>query len=171
MYYDFHALLVETNLKTQESNMHGLHGKLRRSCLEIFTEETYKKSRSTKFTSMISVKDMDLTTTWKRLCWFLLIMKAVSNHAKEYEKDEIPQEGFWQLFWCFRLSTILDRNPEADLRLSCLSLMSLIVIFVPCINKSPTGKGLASVCSVSFDDVSNCFLEFFLSIFKISWRR
>ena len=29
----------------------------------------------------------------------------------------------------------------------------MIVIFVPCMNKSPIGKRLASVCSVSIDDV------------------
>ena len=64
MHDDFHAHKVETNLKTQESNMHGMHGKLRRSYPEIFTEEMYRTSSVREFTSMRSMKDMDSTTTW-----------------------------------------------------------------------------------------------------------
>ena len=81
--------------------MHGMHGKLRRSYPEILTEKTYMISRSTEFTSMRSVKDMESTTTiWKRLCYFAFVMKAVFNHAKEHKKDEILQEEFQQLLLC-----------------------------------------------------------------------
>ena len=155
MYDDFHVHLVETNLKIQESNMHGMHGELRRSYHEIFTKEMYRTSRFTEFNLMRSVKDIDSTTSWRRLCCFAYIMKIVFNHAKEYKKDEKPQEGFQQLFLCSCLSTILDRNSEADFRLSCLSQMSMIAIIVPYMNKSPIGKRQASICSVSVNDVPN----------------
>ena len=49
----------------------------------------------------------------------------------------------------------MDRNLEADLWLSKLSQMSMVVIFVPCINKSLVGKRLASICSVLVDDAPN----------------
>ena len=57
---------------------------------------------------------------------------------------------------------VIDRNPEADLRLSCLLQMSMIVIFMPCMNKS-IGKMLASVCSVSAKDVPNDVSGIFLA--------
>ena len=100
--------------------MHGMHEKLRRSYPEIFTVETYKKLKLTEFTSMRSVKDMDSMNTWKMLHCFAFIMKSAFNHAKECKKDEMPQEGLQQLFLCSHLSMNLDRNPEADLQLSCL---------------------------------------------------
>ena len=137
MYDVFHAHLFEINVKTQESNMHGLHGKLRRSYLEIYKEETYKKSRSTEFTLVRSVKDVDSTTTWKALCCFAFIMKSVFYHSKEYKKGNKTPEGFQQLIQCSHLSIIQDENLEADLQLSCISQMSMLVIFMPCIDKSP----------------------------------
>ena len=38
--------------------------------------------------------------------------------------------------------------------------MSRIVIFVPCMNESPLGEWLASICSVSVDDIPNDVSEF-----------
>ena len=111
---------------------------------------------------MRSVKDMDSTTCWKWLCCFAHVMKEVANTSKDYEKNEKGQEGFQSLFLCSHLSMVLDRNPEADLRLSCLLQISMIVMFVPCMNKSPTGKRLASICSVSVEDVSYGVSEIFL---------
>ena len=58
---------------------------------------------------------------------------------------------------------VLDRNPEADIRLSCLLYMLMIVIFVPCMYKSPILKRLARICSVSVEDVPNCISVIFLA--------
>ena len=58
---------------------------------------------------------------------------------------------------------VLDRNHEADPRLSCLLQMLMIVMFVPCMNKSPKGKRLASMCSVSAEDVLNGVSGIFLA--------
>ena len=52
MYDDFHIHLVETYSKTKESNMHGMHGKLKRSFKEVFKEEMHRTSRFTEFISM-----------------------------------------------------------------------------------------------------------------------
>ena len=90
-------------------------------------------------------------------------MKEVANISKDYKKKEKGLEIFQSLFLCFHLSMALGRNPEADIRLSCLLQMSIIVIFVPCMNKSPTGKRLANVCSVSAQDVPNGFSGIFLA--------
>ena len=57
---------------------------------------------------------------------------------------------------------ILDRNAEADLRLSCLLQISMIVTFVPCMNKSPIRKRLTGICIVSVEDVSNDVSGIFL---------
>ena len=54
----------------------------------------------------------------------------------------------------------LYRNLEADLQMSCLSQMSMIVIFMPCINKSLLGKRLASICLMVF------FFGIFLAHFQ-----
>ena len=58
---------------------------------------------------------------------------------------------------------ILNRNLEADLGLSCSSQMSIIVMFVSSMKSSLFGKRLASVCSVSVDDVPNCVSIIFLA--------
>ena len=81
MYDDFHAHLVETNLKTQKSYMHEKN-KLKKHFPYILTEERYRTSKSFEFTSMKSVKDMDLTATWRRLCCFAYLLQGVSNQAK-----------------------------------------------------------------------------------------
>ena len=64
----------------------------------------------------------------------------------------------------------LDRILEADLQLSSLSQMSMVVIFVSFINKRLLGKGLAILCSVSvYDDlngVSGIFLVHLLGFIK-----
>ena len=129
----------------------------------IFTEERCRRSSVREITSMRSVKDMDSTTSWKRSCCFAYVMKGVANTSKDYKKDKKGPEGFKNLFLCSQLSTLLDRNSEADLRLSCLLQMSLIVIFVPCMNKCPIEKRLASVCSVSVDNVPNSVSGIFLA--------
>ena len=90
-------------------------------------------------------------------------MKGVAKTSKDYKKDEKRPEVFQRLFLCSHLSTLLNRNLEADLQLSCLSQMSMIVIFVPCMNKSLIGKRLASLCSVSVDDVPNGVSGIFLA--------
>ena len=72
---------------------------------------------------------------------------------------------------CMLPFIILDRNFEADLQLSCLSQMPMIVIFVPCMNKVYLGNDwqiLAVFLLMMFPMV---FLENFLPIFQISWRR
>ena len=94
-------------------------------------------------------------------------MKEVANTSKDYKKNEKGPEAFQSLFLCSYLSTVLDRNPEADLRLSCLSQMSMIVMYVPCINKSPIGKRLASICSVSAEDVPSGVSGIFLAHLQI----
>ena len=66
----------------------------------ILTEESYQTSRFTEFTSARSVKDMDSTTTQRRLYCSAYFMKRVSNTAKKYEKHEKPQEGFGSFFLC-----------------------------------------------------------------------
>ena len=135
MYDDFHAHLVETNLKTQASNMHKI--RRRRWRRNVLTSLQRKDTGHlvSKFTSLRSVKDMDSITCWKWLCCFAHVMKEVGNTSKDYKKDEKGPEGFLSLFLCSHLSMVLDRNPEADLRLSCLLHVSMIVIFVPCMNK------------------------------------
>ena len=97
-------------------------------------------------------EEIDSTPTLRRLCCFTYFMKRVSNNAKEFESSEKPPEGFQSIFLCSHLSTILDNNLEADLWLSCLSQISMVEIFVPCINKSLPGKRLASICSLLVDD-------------------
>ena len=82
---------------------------------------------------------------------------------------EIPK-----YFLCSHLSTILDRNHEADLWLSFLSQLSMIVMFMPCINKSLLGKRLANVCSISIDDIHNGVSGIFLALLadfmkKMKW--
>ena len=61
------------------------------------------------------------------------------------------------------LITIWDRNLEHDLQLSCLPQMSTIVIFVPSMKSSLFVKTLASVSSVSVDDVPNGVSGIFLA--------
>ena len=68
---------------------------------------------------MRSVKDIDSTTFSNWLCSFAHVMKEVANTSKEYEKDERGPEGFQSLLVYSNLSTILYRNLEADLGLSC----------------------------------------------------
>ena len=104
MHDDFHAHLVETNSTTQESNMHG---KLMMCFPDIFTVERNGTSRFTESTSIISVKDMDSTTTWRKVCCFAYLMRGVSNNTKEYESYEKLQIDFnnslyapiYQKFW------------------------------------------------------------------------
>ena len=77
---DFHAHLVETDLKTQASNMHELSmEKVKKEFPYIFMEERYRTSSVSEFTSMRSVKDMDSITCWKWLCCFAHVMKKVAN--------------------------------------------------------------------------------------------
>ena len=123
---DFHAHLVETDLKTQASNMHELSmEKVKKEFPYIFMEERYRTSSVSEFTSMRSVKDMDSTTCWKRLCCFAYV-KKVANMSKDYKKDEKSSSKIPKSILCYHLSMILDRNPEADLRLSCLLQMSMV---------------------------------------------
>ena len=162
MYDNFHAHLVETYLKTQESNMHG---KLTVHFPDIITGERYRTSMFREFTSMKSVKDMDSITSWRRLCCFACIMQGVSNHAKEYKNDEKPPEGFQNIFLCSHLSKFLKRNPEDVLQLYSSLQMSIIVIFMSCMIESLLEEKLATVCSVSVHDVPMVLLEFILPIF------
>ena len=74
------------------------------------------------------------------------------------------EDGFQHLFVCSHLSPILDGYFDADLQLSCLSRISIIVIFVSSMNKSLFGKRLASVCSVSVDNVPNVVSGLILQI-------
>ena len=108
MYGDFHAHLVETNLKTQASNMHEKpKDKVKKEFPYIFTEERYMTSKFTKFTSMRSVKDMDSTTCWKWLCCFAHVRKEVANTSKDYIKMKKVQRDskvsfyapIYQHFW------------------------------------------------------------------------
>ena len=46
-----------------------------------------------------------------------------------------------------------DRSLEADLYLSCLSQISMTVIFAPYINKSLFGKSIKTASSFPVDDV------------------
>ena len=63
MYDDFHSHLVDTNLKTQASNMHEkLKEKVKIEFPFPLIEERYRTLTVSKFTSMRSVKDMDSTT-------------------------------------------------------------------------------------------------------------
>ena len=76
MYDDFHTHLVETNLKTQASNMHEKSNeKVKKEFSYIFTEERDRTFSEREFTSMRSVKDMDSTTCSKRSCCFAYSMK------------------------------------------------------------------------------------------------
>ena len=59
MYDDFHAHLVVTNLKNQESNMHG---KMKLQLPFIYTEKNYTLSKYSDLTSMRTVKDMECST-------------------------------------------------------------------------------------------------------------
>ena len=129
-----------------------MHGKLKGLYSYIFTEETYRLSKLSYFTSMKTVKNMDSLNNWRRSCCFAFIMQEVSSHAKDSESSENYLDQVQHHFACSYLSTIFDRKLEADLWLSCLSQMSMIAIFVPSMKK----VNLASVCSVSVDDVSNC---------------
>ena len=71
IYDNFHAHLVETKLKTQESNMHEkLKEKLKKHFPYILTEERYGTSMLIEFTSMKFVKGTASTTTCRRLCCF-----------------------------------------------------------------------------------------------------
>ena len=75
MHDDFHVHLVETNLKTQASNMHEKSmDKVKKEFPYIFTEEIYRTSSVKESTSTGSVKDMDQTTCWKRLCCFAYVL-------------------------------------------------------------------------------------------------
>ena len=165
MYDDFHAHLVGTTIKAQETNMHG---ELKGFHPYIYTEETYKPSKLSDFTSLKSVKDMDSTTNWRRLCCFAFILRKVYKHADDWESFENRSDQFQGHFACSHSSMILDRILEADLRLSYSSQMSMIVIFVPSMNESLFGKRLASICSVCVDDVPNVVTGIFLPIFHIS---
>ena len=137
--------------------------KLKKHFPYILMEERYKTSRFTEFTSIKSVNDIASTATWRRLCCFAYLMIGVSNNAKEFKSYEKPPEGFKSIFFCSHLSTILDRNLKADLQVSCLLQMSMMVIFVPCIHKSLLGKRLASICSVLVDDDPNGVSGIFLA--------
>ena len=70
MYNDFHAHLVWTNLKIQESNMHG---KLKVLYPYINTQESYMLSKSSDFLPMKSVKDMDVLTNYVEMVNLLCI--------------------------------------------------------------------------------------------------
>ena len=59
MHDDFHVHLVGTNLKTQESNMHG---KLKGLYPYIYTEETCMLYKDSEMISLNSMKDMDFST-------------------------------------------------------------------------------------------------------------
>ena len=90
-------------------------------------------------------------------------MKEVANTSKDYKKNEICPETFQSLFLCSHLLTVLNRNPETDHRLSFLLQMSMIVIFMLCMNKGLMGKRLASICRVSAEDVLNGVSGIFLA--------
>ena len=74
MHDDFHVHLVETNLKTQASNMHEMSKeKVKQEIHSIFKKERYMTSSVRKFTSMRSLKDMNSTVASKdslKLLWF-----------------------------------------------------------------------------------------------------
>ena len=78
-------------------------------------------------------------------------MNEVANTQKIIKR--MKKVTFQNLFLCSHLSTVLDRNPE----------MSMFVIFVPCMNKSPIGRRLASIYSVSAEDVPNGASGIFLA--------
>ena len=89
MYDDYHAHLVEIILKMQASNIHEKSKeKVKKEFPYIFAEKRYRTSSVSGFTSMISVKDIDSTTCWKRLCCFACNMNGVTNTSKDYKKDE-----------------------------------------------------------------------------------
>ena len=94
-------------------------------------------------------------------------MRRLSNYAKELKSSEKSPKLFHNILLCIHLPTILDQNLEADLWLSCLLQLSIIVLVVPCINKSLLGKRLASTCSVSIGDVPNS-VSVFLPISQIA---
>ena len=112
---------------------------------------------------MRSVKDMDSTTTWGRLCCFAYLMRGVSNNAKQFESYKKPPEGLQSLFLCSHLSTI--EIEILKLTSVCPVQMSMFLIFLSFRNESLLGKRLASVCSVSVEDVPNGVSGLFLAHF------
>ena len=93
---------------------------------------------------MKSVKDVDASTNSRKLRSFAFMLSKVSKHADDSESSENPPDQFQRHFVFSHLLIILDINLEADHWLSCLSQMSMIVKFVPSINKSLYGKRLTN---------------------------
>ena len=59
IYHDFHAHLVGTNLKTQESDMYE---KMKQLLPFIYIKETYRHCKYSDFISMKTMKDMESST-------------------------------------------------------------------------------------------------------------
>ena len=93
---------------------------------------------------------MGFLTSYKRLCSFTYFLNQLSESTEDYRNFNNYPYQFQQCFTCFRLSLILDGNIQTDLWLPCLSKMSMIVIFMPCSNKSLFGERLATASSVIF---------------------
>ena len=134
--YDFHAHLVGTNLNTQESNMFG---KMMQLLPFIYAKETYRLSKYSQFISMKSVKNKKSSNNCRRLYSFAFILNELKK-TEGSESSEFYPYLFQCCFACSHLSTILDRNLEADLQLFCISQIIVIVIFVPTMNISLFGK-------------------------------
>ena len=72
-------------------------------------------SNVSEFTSMKSVKDMDSTTCWKRLCCLAHAMKEIANTSQDYKKDKKIQKDskvtfnapIYQWFWIGILKAVL----------------------------------------------------------------
>ena len=113
-----HAHLVVTNLKTQESNMHG---NMKKQLPFIYTEKAYRLSKYSYFTSMKAIKNMESSSNWiwlHSLAYFLkgytrtenvfchhrdVMIKAPLNQLQRYEGIYICFSGWFQEFvlhWC-----------------------------------------------------------------------
>ena len=104
----------------------------------------------------------------ENVCSFTYLMSQFTKKAENSESSENNPDQFQQHFACSYFSSIFDRNFETEHQLSCLSQMSMIVIFVPSMNKCLFGKRLAETCSVLVDDVPYGVLRIFSLIFHIS---
>ena len=129
-----------------------MHVKLKGHYLNLH-RQNIQLSKLLDFTSMKSVKNMDSYKNRIRLCCFAFMLKEISKYEKDSESSENSLDQFQHHFACSHLSTILNGILEADHLLSCLSQTTMIVTFVWSMNKILFGKRLASVCSVSVDDV------------------
>ena len=165
MYNGFHAPLLVNNLMIQEWCMHRKW----RLVLPFIYIKKLMFYQDEDFRSLRLVNDRMINEIYKASFVWILFEQLLSQLKILAMLKRIKSILIFVLL--ASIFTILDECGEADLHLFCLLQMSIIVIVAPLMSKSVHGKKQKASAICLLIMFLMLFMDFFLSIFQISWRK